>query len=423
MLRSVIFCSLFIFIRFFDFQSIEASEPDTIYSNTIKSVLFTRSGNLLSYPVIDLNNGEKATLQFDLLNEQEKTFYYILVHCNMYWERDSLQPIEYIDGFEVNRIKNQSASILSILPYIHYTLPIPNDDIRLKISGNYLLCIYEDEEKTKPVMQKRLFVCETKSEIQATARRATLPVYADTKQEIDAEVTLYERKVNDPENELRLLIIQNFRPDMYVEVKPKFIRGNIISYNHEEGNLFDGGNEFRHFNSKNLRVPLENIDLIDYQAPYYHFLLKPESDRTFTGYTYGQDINGKYYIDADLRNSPALMADYVYVHFTLPYDVPLIDGTVHILGAMSNWKCNEKNQMTYDFETKAYIGSMLLKQGYYNYHFALRDKLTGAIDTGFFEGNSYQTENDYVLLLYERVSGALYDRLIGRAVVNTIKPL
>jgi hypothetical protein len=63
---------------------------------------------------------------------------------------------------------------------------------------------------------------------------------------------------------------------------------------------------------------------------------------------------------------------------------------------------------------------MLLKQGWYNYEFEFLKNGEQIGTTGPFEGNHYETENDYVVLIYYRNPRERYDRLIGSAIQNTL---
>ena len=106
-----------------------------------------------------------------------------------------------------------------------------------------------------------------------------------------------------------------------------------------------------------------NIQKIDYQPPYYHIYLKPSEDRSNMKYFFDEDINGKYYIAVDNAVNKQTDADDVYVHFSLPYDVPVMDGNLYVYGALTNWACNSKNKMVYNFNNKTYELTLLLKQG------------------------------------------------------------
>ena len=68
--------------------------------------------------------------------------------------------------------------------------------------------------------------------------------------------------------------------------------------------------------------------------------------------------------------------------------------------------------MTYSSESGLYETAFKLKQGFYNYKYVLVDA-KGNLDEGVIDGNFYQTENNYKVLVYYRDLGARYDLLIG----------
>jgi len=69
--------------------------------------------------------------------------------------------------------------------------------------------------------------------------------------------------------------------------------------------------------------------------------------------------------------------------------------------------------MDYNFKRKGYEKTLLLKQGYYNYHYVLKYHGQRAGDVSFIEGNHSVTENTYTIYVYNRELGSLYDKLIG----------
>ena len=76
------------------------------------------------------------------------------------------------------------------------------------------------------------------------------------------------------------------------------------------------------------------------------------------------------------------------------------------------------NRMRWDEENSCYRTVQLLKLGLYNYHYLWvpRGKQTGA--TAPSEGNFYNTENEYLIMIYHRDFGERYDRLVGMLQVN-----
>jgi hypothetical protein len=78
--------------------------------------------------------------------------------------------------------------------------------------------------------------------------------------------------------------------------------------------------------------------------------------------------------------------------------------------------------MTYNPQTKSYVKDLLLKQGGYNYLYAVvpyGSKSTSLSMNGNtfvmekIEGNAWETENEYAIYVYHRPFGSRYDKLIA----------
>ena len=65
-----------------------------------------------------------------------------------------------------------------------------------------------------------------------------------------------------------------------------------------------------------------------------------------------------------------------------------------------------------------YETNVLLKQGYYNYTYLLVDKNNPAVRSTV-EGNYYETENVYTILVYYKPFGGRTDELIGIGTLNS----
>ena len=90
---------------------------------------------------------------------------------------------------------------------------------------------------------------------------------------------------------------------------------------------------------------------------------------------------------------------------------------VYVYGHFSDNALIPPYQLTYNAQDEMYVGSVYLKQGFYNYKYAR--KRDGVVDYNAFSGNHSQTENNYTLLVYYRSVGDLYDRVIGVGSLNT----
>jgi hypothetical protein len=196
--------------------------------------------------------------------------------------------------------------------------------------------------------------------------------------------------------------------------------GQLI-YDYQEENIFPGGNEFRFFDTKNTRTPTYYVQRIDYVDPYFHFELKPDKPRSPDNYFSQEDINGRFAIEAEGSHDPSVDADYVFVHFRLEMPVQL-EGSVYVAGALTNWQFDDLNRMEYNEEEHAYMLTLLLKQGVYNYRYLFLPAFLEQFDMAEIEGNHSETENEYLILFYYRPPGTRYDRLLGHQVIHSNQP-
>ena len=155
-------------------------------------------------------------------------------------------------------------------------------------------------------------------------------------------------------------------------------------------------------------------------AGYPHVYIAPDPVRTYERYYFHKDINGQYVVQIQEYNNPTLEADYAYVHFTLPFNTPLSDGNIYVMGELTNWGKAEGAKMTYNDNRKAYETVLYLKQGYYNYVYGYSDSQKPVPEVTFIEGNHFDTENNYTILIYYRPFGTRYDQLIGIQTVNSL---
>lgn len=391
-----------------------AKYMDKVFKNNISTVQFHVRGWEMSYPVIELGSKEELIFSFDDLDGDIKNYQYTIVHCDADWTQSSLFPADYMDGFYENQIDNNKLSFNTFVSYTHYSLIIPGYDITLKLPGNYVLKVYEDFDQDNVVLTRRFMIAESSVQIEAEVHRPRLNRYRETGQQVSINILHPELQINDPYSELSVTIMKNGRQDnILTDLKPMYIRSREVVYEHDERMVFNAGNEFRNFDTKSLRYQTEFISSIDFYEGIYHIELHPASSRQYEMYFSHHDINGMYLIRNEEGREPSTDADYVMVHFTLPWEVPFDRGDVYVLGALSDWNFYGKNRMIYNFDEKAYELSMLLKQGYYNYQFVFLEEVSSVADATVFEGNFFETENDYLIMVYHRPPGSRFDRLVG----------
>ncbi len=396
--------------------------PDQVYRESIKSVLFHRTGWELSYPVIELNSPDQVTLSFDDLTDEIRNYSYSLIHCDANWIPSSIPEQEYLEGFSNNQIYDYALSSNTYVRYVHYTLNIPNDDVRLLLSGNYIVRILEDNDEGKVMMTKRFAVIESEVKTDAKVTRPLTQPYLDSGHEIIFTIFCEQLDIIDPVSEIQVRVSQNNRSDLVLnDLKPLIIKEGMLEYSAHRNNILPGGNEYRSFEMKNLKYQSGSVKNIEFINPYFHVELMPDKPRNKIAYFFNEDLNGRYFVDIQGSTKKNTDADYVFVHFTLLDDQTFPDGQVYVFGALTNWSIGNYNKMEYNSERKCYEATLLLKQGYYNYEYVFVSDRTHVIDPFDIEGSHYDAENDYLIYVYYRPLNARYDRLVGYSLINSLR--
>ncbi len=392
-----------------------------IVSKDIKTVNIHREGWKLSYPIIDLRGSARLLLSFDDFSGQINNYYYKIVHCNADWTPSSLSESEYLDGFLQNQITDYAYSFNTYFSYIHYSLKLPNDDVQFKVSGNYAIIVYKDYNEDDTVFVKRFFVAEKQVDVNVNIKRPALSMYRDNGQEVDFTVDYGSFNIDDPYSNLKVTILQNGRWDNAITgLKPLYDRYGVLDYDYNMENVFKAGNEFRWFDFKSFRYQSPYIKSVEFSDGHYHVELFPDQVRAGQVYFYEEDINGKYYIEVQEENNNNTDADYAFVDFTLKMSRLPEGQDVYVMGELTNWLFDDHNRMTWDPAKQAYTLQLVLKQGYYNYEFGIVEDGAHRANTGTVEGNYYETENDYIILVYYHGTTSRYERIVGYQISNSL---
>src|ERR1700759_158990 len=255
---------LFILL-FFPFCGIAQQAPyeNNVYSPSIKSVQFYNTKKNPSFPLIRLNSGEQVELDFDDLRGGTKYFYYTIEHCDGDWNSSNLSTTEYLNGFNEDKILDYSYSSATFQKYTHYTLKLPNSNISPKISGNYILKVYEDDDPNKIVLTRKLYVLNDKVSISADIATSSDLSLRNSNQKINFQVNYGNLVVQNPSTDLRIWVMQNQRDETgQFTTQPQYIRGNQLIYEDLGTNDFPGRNEFRHFDTRSLRLKSEMVSAL-----------------------------------------------------------------------------------------------------------------------------------------------------------------
>ncbi len=391
---------------------------DFVYDPNIKTVLLHPEGRYIDLPVYVLNSQTQLELSFDDLNGNVEDYNYTFVLCNADWTPNDLSPYEYIDGFTEQYFFNYNYSFGTLQDFTHYKQYIPSSDMQITKSGNYLLKVWRGDDEENVVITKRFYVVDEKVTINGKSKRPSFAEYHTTHQEIDFDVVLDDAELRNAFQEVNVSVMQNGRWDNeLMNLKPLFVRDNVLIYDYSTDIIFPAGKEFRYADLRSLRMNSESVasTLISSQNDLY---LYSDPVRSYQQYFYRTDINGNYFVETKDQGDDELEADYCWVHFYLPFTAPLQNG-VYVFGKFSNWDLLPGNKMEYNVAEQQYEATILLKQGYYNYEYAVWMD-DGTFDQSIMEGNYFEAENNYTIMVYYRPFGERYDQLIGIQTINSL---
>jgi hypothetical protein len=394
------------------------------YKEDIKTVIIHKKGWELSFPIIQLGTTEKIQLQFDEIGTSINDYSFSIIHCNANWQQSELVPIEYIEGFEEVNVTNYSFSQNTLVNYVNYTVEFPNEDFQITKSGNYIIKVYERGNPENIILTKRFYVIEKLVGILAQVDRLNVKAENGLNQRINIELNC-DYEIENPQETILLKVQKNngLTKD-FGNIKPSFVDENKLKYQAIAELAFAGGNEFRHFDIKNFKFISDRLLAVDKKPEINHVYLRDDENRTEQEYNYKPDINGKRTVKLEKTDNSNLMADYCFVHFQLKAPIPLQSGDYYIYGALTDWDFTETAKLEYDFKKESFVGQLYLKQGYYNYqyYFKSKDKLFDNEEATYEnEGNFFQTENEYHILVYYKDYRSAYQKLVGYEMINSTK--
>lgn len=375
----------------------------------VKTITFKSNTNESQLPILKL--GDALSLEFDVLNGDEADFYYVIEHFNFDWTPSKLMKSEYLQGFDNLRISTYDNSFNTYQIYSHYYLQLPTRQTRIKISGNYMMKIYNDNEEL--MFSRKFMVFEDVVKVGIAIKRSRDVKYINQKQSIDFKIYSPVMLFNNPQQTVKTLLVQNNNLNTAIsDLKPQYLLGSELIYKYDTESSFWAGNEFLFFENKDVRganVGVQYIDLGD----IYHSYLFTDIVRADRPYTYNPDINGNFLITALDTDNVAIEADYTKVHFSLLHPELLSNTNIHVYGNFNNYTISEDTRMVFNPDSGYYETALTLKQGFYNYKYVIADENGQLLNEGAISGNFDQTENNYKVLVYYRDLGARYDKIIG----------
>lgn len=394
------------------------SQVQQIFDQNVRTLTLTVNDDPTLPPYLPFGGRQHLVIEWDEMSHNYKRYVYHIDHCDWDWQpTDGIFESDFLEGLNDQLIEDYEKSFNTTQIYTHYRLRIPDKQLRLRLSGNYRVRIYEedaDRDEDLPVLEARFCIFENAAGIVAQLSSNTDIDFNRSHQQMTLSVGFGTLQVYDPQRELKVIVMQNRRWDSRIEnLVPNVRRANGIDYTHNRQLIFPGGSEYHRFEILDVHRTATGVERIEWFEPYYHATLFAE--KPVHAYSYIEDQNGVYVLRSSDDYDDATTAEYIVVHFFLQ-SPRLQGGDVYVSGWWSGQTFNPDCKMEYDDINQEYHAAILLKQGYYSYEFVQQDGLTART-----MGSFYETENEYQVLVYYRGQGARYDRLAAYSVMHNAR--
>lgn len=405
---------------FFIFASATAQEVQTEVNPpyNIKTVSFVQNGSNV-IPIFEL--GEAFQFQFDDLFGNEANYYFEVIHCDYNWKPSDIPKTDYIIGFDNQRITDYSNSFNTLQIYSHYRLPFPNQfTSQLRLSGNYMLRILNEDKEV--VLSRKFILYENHCTVATQVKRSRDLSNIEHKQNLDFNISSNDIVFQTPLQNVKVLLLQNGNFNTSIKnIVPQYTIGNQLVYKYDKETQFWGGNEFLYFENKDIRAASTNVAKVGSSGDIYNSYLFTNLARANQIYSNNQDVNGNFVVKNINASNNEIEADYAWVYFSL--SAPTFRASnkdIYICGMFNNYSLSPEYKMDYNSEKGIFEKAIVIKQGFTAFQYTVADK-KGVIDyENAIDGNFYQTENEYTILVYYRESTDRYQRVIGKGNANSI---
>jgi hypothetical protein len=400
-------------------------QPDKVFMPSIHNVKLHGFGDPLSYPIVRLNSPDQLQLIFDDLDADIKAYYYSFELCNADWSPVQMSYFDYVRGFTRVRITTYRNASLSLTRYTHYQAAFPDRNCYPTKSGNYLLKVFVDGDTSKLAFTRRFLVLDNRINVAAKVTQPFNQQYFLTHHRLEVMVNTKGFDVRYPQQQMVIDVLQNFRWDNRIELRnPSFMRVDQLQYNNENEMVMPAGKEWRWVNLRSFRLLGDRVSSQRNTDSSFSLFIQEEKPRLPSQYFYFNDLNGMFINETIENINPQWNADYGRVHFRFkpPAGQPYRGRDLYVFGEMTQYGTSDSARMRYNEAEGVYETSLLLKQGYYDYMYATREKgnPSAPFSTELPEANAWETENVYLVLVYYRDLGGRYDQLVGLMKMNSM---
>jgi hypothetical protein len=347
-------------------------------------------------PIYALNSGDRLTLRFDLLEDRGRPLSVYFYHADQNWRRD-LAPSEFLASFQRDDILDYQPSEGTDVRYFHYRYRFPNDAIRFRLSGNYIIRVTEQGMEEEVLFERPFFVSEQGV---ATEFAFDQVMAGGTGFPLTTPMLLFAPPgaAQASPFDFSVCFVRNgqlgqsrcaTRPSMLDAPNLRFELPPRAGFHPDPAEYF--------LDLSALQVG-RGIERVEYGGRTIEVQLEPDYVR-FAGTGLEPLQNGQPVVISAVRDraNPAVGAQYVDVRFSLvpPDELPFSE-PVHVIGAFNDWRASSANRMTWNSGAGRYEATIRMKQGRYEYRYVSADGRLRAQSAGA----APRPENYYQAFVY-----------------------
>lgn len=381
-------------------------------SKSVRTVQLYRGDDEQRLPVVTLGEDPPLTLEFDLMKEQGRPLSISFEHADRTWRRD-LSASQTLESYQNDRLLDYRPSRGTDVSYVHYRYRFPNDEVRFRISGNYILRVTERGRPDSVLFEQPFFVAEGSGELQLGAESLPVPGQQVPSVRPKARFNPPSDIRGDPMGHAVCFVRNGRLVDTRCEDRPLLVRQPELEFEVERDRAYAPATAEYGLDLSTLRAT-NRIARVDRTASPIQVLLEPDYAR-FEETTVGPNVNGQAVVRGALssRADPALSAEYVEASFAFvpsgerPYGSRLV-----VAGSFSGMNPDRGTQMEWNEVRGQYEGTVLLKQGQHQYFYSTSDPAltkqiqgTGRRITGTYTAFVYYQDPQYNTDRLLRVNG------------------
>jgi hypothetical protein len=377
-------------------------------SETVRTVQLYRGTAERDLPIVPLTGEQALTLEFDLLEQTGRPLSVYFIHADRTWKRD-LSPSQALASYHTDRLVDYRSSQGTEIPYTHYTYTFPNDDIRFRVSGNYILRVTERGRRDSVLFERPFFVTDEAGQLQAGSDAISRPGQSQPSVRPLAQYSPPASLRGDPFGYAVCFVRNGRLPDTRCQDRALLGQQPRLEFELSRSRAFNPATADYTLDLGTLRST-NAIERIDRTVSPYAVLLAPDYAQ-FSGQDVDASLNGQIVVrDAiDGRADPALSAEYVRTTFAFvpPSEQPL-NGRVVVGGSFSGMDPDRGTALRWVPSRARYEGAVLLKQGRYQYFYHGTDsRLQRAI-----RRSQARLQNTYTTFVYYQDPSKGTDRLL-----------